>query len=181
MSADVFRNLIAGLLAALCSLVTAVFPSLCGPRASTLGDSHAEYLGPLLGARTETRGGWSAVQYAAVDDWNVGADAAIVYIVLGTNDGWNTPDEEQTAMTAIVNRVRAQAPDARIVWVGPPDLEPLRATDGIAHAQEAVCRELGIRWIDSRPLATGEHTPEGIHYTRDGYAVWARNILAAAP
>lgn len=146
-------------------------------RTSTIGDSHVEFLGPTLGARTESRGGWRASQYAAATDWDVGR-VGVVYVVLGTNDTFDSPDTIADSMGVIVDRIRTQAPSADIIWVGPPDLNELRQTDATAEIQRIKCASMHIQWIDSRPIATGEHTPEGIHFTTEGYAIWARGILA---
>ena len=46
-----------------------------------------------------------------------------------------------------------------------------------AELQRELLGDLGVRWIDSRPLTQRDHRRDGVHFTRTGYSTWTAGIL----
>lgn len=161
-----------------------------------LGDSHVAGLAPHVRALLLAKGatyvvdsvvGISTSGYAAsgriVPLVQMYAPALVV-VTLGTND--RGPSEE--AVRAVVSTVRRVAPDARVVWWGPPalprrpDLAQLLAL--VAGAARTAIRKAGGTYVDSgrytkdaELYAPGRPPVEWIHLTREGYRRWAEGAL----
>jgi hypothetical protein len=83
---------------------------------------------------------------------------------------------------------QARAAGARhIVWLGPASSavhQNARAAQvGAFHEQNAewqheLLPELGVTWVDSRPMTHHFHGRDGIHFTRTGYRTWAGGVLS---
>lgn len=142
-----------------------------------IGDSHAEGLGPHLQIAglyyqrgVSTRGlvlAWPGLPSGTADT---------VLVSLGTNDA---PGSVADAMGAAVELFRSEAPAARIVWIGPPDVtrdDIAARVREVAERQSARAAELGIQWIDSSPLTQAGRAGDGVHYTAAGYQAWALEL-----
>lgn len=163
-------------------------------RVFVLGDSHSSPLAPLLieAAREHnwslagqvSRVGWSTARYANDDSWQPAISAArpdVVVVVLGTNDAAQSQPAYVAQLGKVVDGVRA-AGASTIVWVGPPNVVN-QAIDArierIAPWQDAFLPQMGVTWIDSRPMTGGGHGPDGVHFTRSGYTAWAGALVDA--
>ena len=149
-------------------------------RAYLLGDSHAQVLGPVLQGLLQPKcdlsydafSGYGTMRAATAARIPAKLDLAIV--VLGGNDF----GDQRDARAALVHRL--QKTGAKVYWFGPAHaLEPgvdKRHQEQTA-SQAGQLPGLGVRWYDSRPWTTGEHTPDGVHFTRQGYEAWALRIV----
>jgi lysophospholipase L1-like esterase len=130
----------------------------------------------------QTHGSDGAFQAAQLDR-AVTADPAMVIVAGSINDGLVAPERVGAAASALYAAVRARAPQARLVVVGPPwpsgtpTAEILRIRDALA----AAARTSGALWID--PLAEGWFTDpvgligaDGVHPTDAGHALIAHRI-----
>lgn len=165
---------------------------------SFVGDSHGEVLGPMVarelrgvGVRThlDVRRGWGLRRFMRADDLHLGRPDVVVF-VLGSNDygmrAAATWRYRPRAAWAIENARAAGA--RRILWFGPPAVDGSRGEreariarnhDAVAELQVATVPALGGEWHDSRPVTRGRWGRDGIHLTRAGYRVWAREIVRA--
>jgi len=153
-----------------------------------LGDSHSEPLAPLLIEAGRGRGwslagklarvGWSTARYANDDSWQSVISAArpdVVVVLLGTNDAAQSQPAYVAQLGKVVDGVRA-AGAPTIMWVGPPHtVNPAidARIDRIVPWQAGFLPQMGVTWVDSRPMTGGGHAPDGVHFTRGGYAAWA--------
>lgn len=159
-------------------------PLRAGMRVVHVGDSHVgglkvalqALLTPLgVGYEAHFRNGISTVG-ALSAGWPVrGAD--VILVTLGTND---TPAQGYVeAVASLVRQLRQQAPEAALVWWGPPSLhrsDVIGLPNEIVPLQRQAVTALGGVYVDSRPWASSD-AADGVHLTRDGYARWADGAL----
>lgn len=145
-------------------------------RLALIGDSLAVGLGPELAKiyggtfRGEAHGGTTTKQWAdhatacgQCGDWlaSYGPDATLV--VLGTNDG-------SVAYLRSYQDIRdaLQALGSHVIWIEPPTM-PGRPMTAVRNA----IMSLNVQVVPeySVPLS-----PDGIHPTGSGYALWAKKI-----
>ncbi len=105
----------------------------------------------------------------------------IVVIGLGSNDyGVRSERRYRTRARWMVNAAR-RAGARRIVWIGPgavdarnETLERVAAThDLVAELQSAVLPDMNVDWLDAREVTRGHTRWDGLHYTPEGYQLWA--------
>lgn len=156
-----------------------------------LGDSHVGGLdGPLevlvsaSGGRYEAhfrvgistpqaaRAGWGGIVRRARPD--------VVIVTLGTND--HPSESYPAAVGSFMDQIREAAPNAIVIWWGPPvllrsDIATLPAE--LVRLQRPEVTRRGGRYIDSRPYTwrSDEHAPDGVHLTHAGYQRWAKSGL----
>ena len=111
----------------------------------------------------------------------------IVLIFLGGNDAARTRAAYRWQLEWVVRQARS-AGARRIVWFGPatsdPGASPRAARTSVRHERNAewqreILPELGVEWIDSRPMTRRGHGRDGVHFTRSGYRLWADGIVGA--
>ncbi len=146
----------------------------------------------INGAQADLQLDWDAsVLHAEV----AGRDPALIVLAYGTNEALSrswTPDGYRAALTQVVQRLRAAAPVASILLVGPPDCErrvrgrrvPFPNLDEVIEIQRQVALENGCAFWDWRSrmggpgsvrqwvqagLAQGDYT----HMTGAGYRLVA--------
>ena len=167
-----------------------------------IGDSHIERLGPMIDRAVEHEGyeslghlarrGWSTARYIReadlVERLTENGTPDIVVISLGGNDRCRSEDRYREQLTWIVDRVR-EAGVQRIVWLGPAASDMERSEraqmvgewhERMAEWQSQMLPELGVEWIDSRPLTQSGHGMDGIHFTGRAYSTWMRGALREA-
>jgi len=107
-------------------------------------------------------------------DWNSGVlsselmnrDPALIVLAYGTNEALSrtwTAEEYRVALTQIIQRLRAAAPVASILLIGPPDCEhrlrgrllPFPHLDQVIDIQREVARENGSAFWDWRASMGG--------------------------
>lgn len=161
-------------------------------RVFIVGDSHSATLGPFLFEFGRELGwepagrisnvGWSTGRYRNEQDWKVrltDAHPDMVIVILGTNDAAQGQQAYVQQLREVVDAVRASGAQF-IVWIGPPSAknEAIDArADRIARWQGSFLPQMGVKWIDSRMFTFGGHAPDGIHFTRQGYRVWANALI----
>ncbi len=151
-------------------------------RVYAIGDSHMQALGPRLAAALgpdfdfKARPGASTLDFAgaAVPAPYVNADLIIVEL------GGNDRGEQGAARAALIASLRAQAPGARILWVGPAAARSDTWTSGIHNIQADSQAAQLSDWMDSRPVTGGNWRDDGVHFTPEGYDRWAAAIAAEA-
>lgn len=169
------------------------------PRVFILGDSHVQMLGPILSRQLEeerirvvgheSRPGWSTQSYRRTGDLRVLLERRgrpeIVVVSLGGNDWPGSEERYRSQLRWVVEEARAAGAE-RILWLGPAtsavERSPQAAEVGARHERNAewqrqLLPQLGVVWIDSRPMTRRFHAPDGIHFTRSGYRTWARGVL----
>jgi len=156
-----------------------------------LGDSHVGGLDGPLGTLVSSSGGRYQAHFrvgistpqAARAGWGAivrTASPDVVIVTLGTND---TPTASYpTAVGALMDEIRDAAPDATVIWWGPPVLlrgDVVDRPDEIVRLQRPEVLRRGGRYVDSRPYTwrPEEHAPDGVHMNHDGYARWASSGL----
>ncbi len=181
------------------SLAPAVEAQASLPSVFVVGDSHVEMVGPMLTARLsdagfralgyEARRGWSTRRYREAGDLRALLERSgrpeIVVVSLGGNDRVDSREQYAEDLAWIVGEARA-AGARQIVWLGPatsdPSAGPRAAFTGARHEANAELQrerlgDLGVRWIDSRPLTQRDHRRDGVHFTRTGYSTWTAGVL----
>jgi len=160
-------------------------------RVFVIGDSHSVLLGPAVvdAARglgwslvgKVSRIGWSTARYVSDDSWLpalVAARPDVVVVVLGTNDAAVSQQAYAEQLRTMVDGIKfAGAKD--IVWVGPPSVQKPdidARIERIAPWQQSFLPQMGVTWIDSRPMTYGGQAADGVHFTRAGYQVWASSL-----
>ena len=152
-----------------------------------IGDSHSEGMqgyARAAGWGVVAHRGWSTYSYAKGGGANLpdvtGAD--VIVVALGSNDGDATA--LPSSMRTVVGQLREQAPDARIFWVGPPDVTRSDLVPKMARVratQQDVAGELGVTWVDAVPFTGTGRASDGLHYTiGTGYKAFWRGIDGAA-
>jgi lysophospholipase L1-like esterase len=104
----------------------------------------------------------------------------VVLVTLGTNDAPGAQVAEATA--ALMDQIREAAPNALVIWWGPPTLLRADIVDrpsAIADLQRPEVSGRGGRYVDSRRYTREDHAPDGVHFTRVGYEHWGRRALGA--
>ena len=124
----------------------------------------------------------------------------LITVLIGANDivGGDSGDRYRRQLRSIHDRIRSDAPDARVVGLPQPDwsLSPAGSGFGdgtvIARAIErfnAIAREEAERgggsWIDLFPLMREQArkrmiAPDGLHPSAEAYAEWARALATTA-
>lgn len=164
-------------------------------RIGIIGDSQSEGLGPHLVPLLEARGdrvtGTMLVRGMSIRSLRndaskvrqareIADNADTLIVILGGNN--------QLAGAAYRNEMKwfleelARAPQT-IWWVGPASTTAPRTRE-LHLATRALQRSYlpaksRVTWIDAWPMTDAgvEHAPDGLHFTRAGYAVWARRLL----
>ncbi|GAB5549515.1 MAG: hypothetical protein SangKO_092750 [Sandaracinaceae bacterium] len=165
------------------------------PRLVVVGDSHVERLGPMLARRAEAAGlqsagwlarrGWSTSRYVREGDLAAQLEARgrpeVVVVSLGGNDRPRNRARYQRQLAWIVRQAR-EAGAERVLWLGPASSDASRGPraemtrrwhENNADLQSEMMAELGVEWIDSRPVTHEGHGVDGIHFTGRGYVHWA--------
>jgi lysophospholipase L1-like esterase len=168
------------------------------PRVFVVGDSHVFALGPALsnlleedGVEVEgweSRHGWSTARYQEANDLRAllehNGSPEIVVVSLGGNDIVRSRESYERQLGWVVAQARA-AGAQEIVWLGPATsdgaVSDVAAATGERHERNAqlqseILPELGVHWIDSRPVTHEHHRGDGVHFTRDGYHLWACGV-----
>jgi lysophospholipase L1-like esterase len=125
---------------------------------------------------------------------------ALVTLLIGANDivRGSSPESYRRALAAIHERIRADAPGAK-VWALPQPDWSLAPAGSAFGAPAAVARTIerfndiareeadraGARWMDLFPLmreqgARGMFAPDGLHPSEAAYAEWARELATRA-
>ena len=124
----------------------------------------------------------------------------LVTLLIGANDlvRGSTEDRYRSQLVRIHERIRADAPDARVIALPQPDwsLAPagaafgdLDTTAGRIERFNAIAREeanrAGADWVDLFPLMReqgrlGSFPPDGLHPSEEAYAAWARRLAEIA-
>ena len=124
----------------------------------------------------------------------------LVSLLIGANDivQGSREDHYRRQLRSIHERIRADAPDARVIALPQPDwsLSPAGSAFGdgsvIARAIErfnAIARDeaerAGVLWIDLFPLMREQGlkkmvAPDGLHPSAEAYAEWARELATKA-
>jgi lysophospholipase L1-like esterase len=169
------------------------YVSLLGGKAAKLG----------MKVKNEGRSGWATMDYiknaqGMVD--SMPADAAVVTILLGTNDTRFGEDGGEIANRAVANLrklialYQAKAPKARFVIMAAPAIYPdmlpenLRAAnynerspakvEALRDAYKAMAREDHLQFIDLSDLPSRENSIEGVHPNAAGQQQLAEKIWA---
>lgn len=190
----------AALLAALALPRTVAAEESADQRIFIVGDSHVQMLGPMLARRLErdgfvvegweSRPGWSTARYRRCGDLGrllvAHGRPEIVVVSLGGNDIVSSRRRYRRELVWVVEQARA-AGAAQVVWLGPAtsdgDASSRAAATGARHERNAelqrqILPDLGVKWVDSRPLTRANHRRDGVHFTRAGYSSWATAILS---
>ena len=153
-----------------------------------VGDSEAGAVQPYLGTvrlpsdtvNVVFKGG------TRIEAWATGAQKSsllqalaqytpqIVVVMLGTNHYYDTT---APPIAPLVNLIRANAPGASILWVGPTSVNGKSWPVDAWLAQEAAA--LGVPYLDTEKL--GIPLADTAHPTAAGAQQWLRYIWAALP
>ncbi len=167
-----------------------------------VGDSHIERLGPMIDRAVEREGyqslghlarrGWSTARYVRQGDLRErlteNGTPDIVVISLGGNDRPRSQERYRRQLAWIVEQVR-EAGARRVIWLGPAASDLARSDraqmvgtwhEHNADWQSEILPQLGVEWIDSRPLTQRGHGRDGIHFTARAYARWMDGALREA-
>jgi len=160
-------------------------------RVFVIGDSHSVLLGPAVVDAARGLGwtlagkvshvGWSTARFVSDDSWLVPLAATrpdVVVVILGTNDAAQSQQAYAAQLRAMVDAIRAAGVE-NIVWVGPPSVQKAdidARIERIAPWQQSFLPQMGVTWIDSRPMTYGGQAADGVHFTRAGYQVWASSL-----
>ncbi|HTS27488.1 MAG TPA: SGNH/GDSL hydrolase family protein [Bryobacteraceae bacterium] len=124
----------------------------------------------------------------------------MIVLAYGTNEAgdpnWN-PESYQAMFSSLLERLRAAAPAASILVLGPTDrwyryrgvLRPLAGIDDIIAAQQSACRENGCAYWNTRERMGGKGSmrdwvlsglgqPDYVHFTSAGYRRLAAVLFA---
>jgi len=148
-----------------------------------VGDSHMEQLGPRLGSHIAERG-WGVRTYAARGVGAHGKHDRIV-VELGGNDGTRplpSYERHRRDIEVVLEDLGEHlTPRGRVIWFGPAVARSRRVDhDHIAELQRRIVPALGVQWHDSRRLTrVSDLRADGLHFTPEGYARWARGIERA--
>jgi lysophospholipase L1-like esterase len=191
---------------AIAALALGISPSLvhaqATPAVRVVGDSHVERLGPMIDQAVRDAGyeslghlarrGWSTGRYVRTGDLRErlaeGGRPDVVVVSLGGNDRCASRIVYRKQLAWIVDEARAAGAE-RVVWLGPAasDVERSEYAEWVggwhernAEWQQEILPDLGVEWIDSRPLTRGGQSDDGIHFTREAYAAWCADALAQA-
>ena len=124
----------------------------------------------------------------------------LVTLLIGANDlvRGSNEDRYRSRLVRIHERIRADAPDARVIALPQPDwsLAPagaafgdLDTTAGRIERFNAIAREeanrAGADWVDLFPLMReqgrlGSFAADGLHPSAEAYAAWARRLAEIA-
>ncbi|MEZ4338465.1 MAG: SGNH/GDSL hydrolase family protein [Sandaracinaceae bacterium] len=167
-----------------------------------IGDSHVERLGPMIDRAVRESGhvslgyvarrGWSARRYVRADDMaerlSEHGRPDVVVVSLGGNDRCSNRIIYEKQLRWVVDQAH-EAGATRIVWLGPAtsDVEVSERAQSVgewhehnADWQSEILPELGVEWIDSRPMTLEGHGRDGIHFTIGAYRAWCQGALAQA-
>lgn len=165
-------------------------------RVALVGDSQAQGLSPHLGAelarhsmRLIARLTIPGVSTRRLLDRHLdelreavrGADRVIV--ALGGNDYGLGTDAGRAAYRARLRRMRRELKGKDVLWLGPAfalDRGVARIHDRARAQQKRFFRSTPVRWVDSYPATRSGHAPDGVHFTRERYARWARAVATKA-
>lgn len=114
-----------------------------------------------------------------------------IVLMIGINDllGGASPADVLAAQRALIARIRAEAPDARLVVQSLLPVDPhevgARHNPRVAEVNAglaAIARDAGATWLDLWPAMGGEagldrrFTYDGLHLNGEGYAVWVEAL-----
>lgn len=105
-------------------------------------------------------------------------DSSEVFVIsLGSNMLRNSRAVLVGQVDRLVAQARSYNPDAKCVWLGPPQpgasyMSATAFAEVVRNIRETV-EARGCRFIDSTPLTDGRQTTDGIHYTCRGYNDWS--------
>lgn len=159
-------------------------------RINIIGDSHAAALGPRLKQLLAADDVWfdsypgfstsrllTALETQEEFDGMSLRPVDLTIVILGGNDFGNRDAERVNLLSYL-----AENNAGRILWVGPahstnPEVN-LRHRDQV-DAQREQLDLLHVDWVDSYRVTTANHAPDGVHFTPDGYDMWATHIAKA--
>lgn len=115
--------------------------------------------------------------------------AAVVMIGTNNSNGEdNTPEQILDGVAAIVQKLRSQLPDMKILLVAIfPRSENLSVQRGklaminqvlrkLADNQNVIWIDFGHRFLNSDGTIPGDLMPDYLHLSEDGYKIWAQTI-----
>lgn len=120
----------------------------------------------------------------------------LIVLMIGINDllGGAEPAAVLASQRALIGRIRAEAPEARLLVLSLLPVEPqavgVRHNPRIAAVNAGLgpaAREAGAEWLDLWPLLGGDggldrrYTHDGLHLNGDGYALWAEALRPRLP
>lgn len=165
-------------------------------RIAIIGDSQSEglapWLVPLLEARGDTVTGLMLVRGMSLESMRGGGSltararatargAEAVVVILGGNNQISDRSSYAARLRWFLEEI---VPGARLIWwVGPAHSQDPRWGPRHARTRALQAALLGgaprVDWIDAWPMTTRgvEHAPDGLHFTRTGYRVWARRLI----
>lgn len=160
-------------------------------RVFVIGDSHSVLLGPAVVDAARDLGwtlvgkishvGWSTAHFVSDNSWLPALATTrpdVVVVVLGTNDAAVSQQAYAAQLAKMVDGIEA-AGVRSIVWVGPPSVTKPdidARIERIAPWQQSFLPQMGVKWIDSRPMTGGGQAADGVHFTRAGYKAWADSL-----
>jgi lysophospholipase L1-like esterase len=129
---------------------------------------------------------------------------ALVVLAYGTNEAASPSFDEATyrqSLVSILTAIRQVAPDASVMFVGPPDRSTsagygrrrawrtFTGTEAVIAVQREVCRQLGCAYWDQRQrmgglgamqrwVYAGWAQPDHTHFTGDGYRALADALVS---
>ncbi len=125
---------------------------------------------------------------------------ALVVLAYGTNEAASAAFDEATYRQSLFNiltTIRQVAPDASVLFVGPPDRSiggrrswrTFTGTDSVIAVQRDVCRQFGCAYWDQRQrmgglgamqrwVYAGWAQPDHTHFTGDGYRALADALVS---
>lgn len=132
------------------------------------------YLGRgVLGSRIDQ---WAKSEW--LDTYLEEFQPTLIVVSLGTNDAYLSGDvwlKQAPALTALLSKLRALAPEADIVWIGPPTLPATYAGKGVDESFLGRLADDAPNYFDSTELSI-PRGPDELHPTAAGYAGWAGAI-----
>jgi len=149
----------------------------------------------LIQARLDARGGGWRVVNAGLSgettagglrrlDWVLRQPVAVVVLELGGNDGLRglPPEQTRANLAAMVDRIRARAPGAKVVVAGmqmPTNLGPdytqafAAVFPAVAHEKECALIPFILEGVGGVPRL---NQPDQIHPTAEGHQIVAENV-----